>query len=39
MTEPPHDPQATLNTLLGYVIAGLAVAMFVFEVLPSMRLQ
>jgi hypothetical protein len=39
MTEPPHNPQATLNPFLGYVIAGIAVAMFVFEVLPSMRLQ
>ncbi|MGY4625440.1 hypothetical protein ACVWY3_003196 [Bradyrhizobium sp. USDA 4486] len=38
MTAPP-DPHVTLNTFLGYVIAALAVAMFVFEVLPSMRLQ
>src|SRR4029077_18640214 len=37
MTEPPHDPFAALNTLLGYVIAILAIAMLVFAVLPSIR--
>jgi hypothetical protein len=39
MTEPPHDRYAALNTFLGYVIAALAVAMFVFDVLPSLRLH
>jgi uncharacterized protein len=37
MTGPPHDPFAPLDTLLGYVIAILAIAMLVFAVLPSIR--
>jgi len=38
MTEPPRDPFAPLNTLLGYVVAILAIAMLVFAVLPPIRL-
>jgi uncharacterized protein len=34
MTEPPHDPFGPLNTLLGYIIATLAMAMLIFAVLP-----
>src|SRR5262252_2657787 len=32
ITEPPRDPFAPLNTLLGYVVAILAIAMVVFTV-------
>jgi len=35
VTRPPHDPLASpLDTLLGYIVAILAVAMLVFAVLP-----
>ena len=36
MTEPPRDPFAPLNTLLGYVVAILAIGMLVFAVLPPL---
>ncbi len=38
MGEPPRDPLAPLNLLLGYVVAILAVAMLLFAVLPPLRL-
>ncbi len=38
MTGPPRDPFAALNTLLGYVVAILAIAMLVFAVLPPIHL-
>jgi uncharacterized protein len=38
MTEPPRDPFAPLNTLLGYVVAIIAIAMLVFAALPQIRL-
>jgi uncharacterized protein len=37
MSEPVHDPSSPLDTLLGYVIAILAIAMLVFAFLPSIR--
>jgi uncharacterized protein len=36
VTEPPDDPFAPLNILLGYVVAILAIAMLVFSVIPPM---
>jgi hypothetical protein len=38
MTKPPRDPFAPLNTLLGYVVAILAIAILVFAILPAIRL-
>jgi hypothetical protein len=37
MTEPRNDLFAPLNTLLGYVIAILGIAMLIFAVWPSIR--
>jgi hypothetical protein len=38
MTEFPRDPFEPLNTLLGYVIAILAIAMLVYSFFPAIRL-
>jgi hypothetical protein len=38
MTEHPRDPLDSLNTLLGYVIAILAIAMLVYAISPAIHL-
>jgi len=38
MTELPRDPFGPLNTLLGYVIAILAIVMLVYAISPAIYL-